>query len=71
MANQEKSIPEVFVALFSELPADRIVWSLTDGSKLTAGDMVRECEQKTELGQQYMSDALRVVRDLISRQARK
>ena len=66
-----KTIPEVFVKLFSEIPADKIIWQLAGGKTYTAGQMVEECRNETELARHYMSDALRVTRDLITRTANK
>lgn len=63
------TIPEVFAKLFEEVAEDKIVWRLADGTCFTAGQMVTECRDGTEMGRIYMSDALRVVRDLIARQA--
>lgn len=67
----EKPIKEIFIAMFSEIPQDKIMWRLTSGRTFTAGEMICEFEQYTDLGKEYMSDVLRVSRDLISRQANK
>lgn len=68
---QEKSITEIFIALFKEVYENKVMWYLSTGQKYTAGDMVKEFENNSELGKQYISDVLRVSRDLISRHASK
>lgn len=61
----------VFVNLFKEIPEDKIMWRLSTGKTLTAGQMVEEFSNYTDLGREYMSDVLRVSRDLLARQANK
>lgn len=71
MVDLDDSVPEVFYRLFSEIPPEQIMWRLSTGQTFTASEMAAECRNKTDLGKEYMSDALRITRDLIRRQVNK
>jgi hypothetical protein len=71
MSDLDDSVPEVFYRLFSEISPDKIMWRLSTGQTYTAAQLAAECRNKTDIGREYMSDALRVTRDLIYRQANK
>lgn len=68
----KNSIPrDVFVTLLQELPADKIVWKTLDGDVFDAFSLSKEIEEGTDLGKQYVSDLLRISRDMLARKARK
>jgi hypothetical protein len=62
---------DTFSNLIAEiLPAESIIYRTIDGS-YTAGEMIREVRDGTELGRQYSSDLLRISRDFLARQAQR
>lgn len=62
---------KTLIQLLQELPPDQVVLTLLDGSPpRTAAMIIFELENDTDLGRQYATDLLRVVRDLLSRKAR-
>jgi hypothetical protein len=62
---------DTFSNLIAEItPAESIIYRTIDGS-YTAGEMIREVRDGTELGRQYSSDLLRISRDFLARQAQR
>jgi len=63
---------QIFVSLINEVtPADTVVWRISGGYNITARKLATEIEQGSDLGKQYISDVLRIVRDMLARQARE
>lgn len=63
---------EIFVSLINEVAkSDVVLWRTADGSELTAKILLDEIERGTPLGKQYISEILRVARDMIARQSRR
>jgi len=68
----KNSIPrDVFATLLQELPKEKIVWKTLDGNVLNALELSKEIEEGTDLGKQYISDLLRIARDMLARKAVK
>lgn len=61
---------DVFSTLLSELPKEKIVWKTLDGHKFTAFELAKEIEEGSDFGKQYISDILRIVRDMVARKAK-
>lgn len=62
---------DTFSNLIAEIiPAESVIYRTIDGS-YTAGEMIREVRDGTELGRQYSSDLLRISRDFLARQAQR
>lgn len=63
---------DVLSGLLGEvLPADTIVWRTASGDSYSAAELRRQIESGGEAGRQYVSDLLRVSRDLLRRAANK
>jgi hypothetical protein len=62
---------EIVANLLREVSPTEVVWRMSDGSVLTADQLVRELEAGTDLGRQYASDLLRVARDFIRRKSQR
>ena len=63
---------DVFAGLMREImPADTVMWRTATGDSFTAKELCQHIEQGTEIGQQYSSDVLRVVRDFLKRKANR
>ncbi|SDY53481.1 DUF4276 family protein [Acinetobacter kyonggiensis] len=68
----KNSIPrDVFATLLQELPKEKIVWKTLDGNTFNALELSKEIENGTDLGKQYISDLLRIARDMLARKAEK
>jgi len=68
----KNSIPrDVFATLLQELPKEKIVWKTLDGDIFNALKLSKEIEEGTDLGKQYISDLLRIARDILARKAKK
>ena len=62
------SIEQAFINLLKEATSpDEIYWHTLDGKPLTAKDLINHIENNTEIGRQYISDSLRVLRDWFRR----
>lgn len=61
---------DVFSTLLRELPSSTIVWKTIDGSTIDAARLAREVVEGTDLGKQYITELLRIARDMIARKAR-
>ncbi len=62
---------DIFASLIREIvPSASIVWKTSKGDQLTAQELLRQIEEGTELGRQYISDVLRIARDMLSRKAK-
>jgi len=62
---------DAFSMLLSEVPSDQVAWKMLDGTQLTAGNLSREIREGTDRGKQYVTEVLRIARDLVARKARK
>ncbi|MBT1443420.1 DUF4276 family protein [Shewanella sp. JM162201] len=63
---------DIFSKLVDEVtPADVVLYKTLNGQSITAGQMVREIHDGTEIGISYSVEVLRVARDLLSREAHK
>lgn len=62
---------DAFSTLLRELPSAEVVWKTVDGVQLRADELAREISEGTDLGKQYVSDVLRVARDMIARRAKR
>ena len=63
---------DTFSNLIAEIsPAESVIYRTMDGSTFTAGEMIREVREGTELGRQYSSDLLRISRDFLARKAQR
>lgn len=60
-------IRSIFTSLLLELPSNTQIWKTLCGKSLNAEDLLKEIEENTEIGNQYISEVLRVSRDLITR----
>lgn len=62
---------DTFSNLLAEIaPAESVIYRTIEGS-FTAGEMIREIREGTDLGRQYSSDLLRISRDFLARQAQR
>lgn len=61
---------DVFSTLLRELPSSTVVWKTMDGSSIDAARLAREVVDGTDLGKQYITELLRIARDMIGRKAR-
>ncbi|AEF90622.1 hypothetical protein DelCs14_3630 [Delftia sp. Cs1-4] len=61
---------DVFSTLLRELPSSTVVWKTIDGSTIDAARLAREVVEGTDLGKQYITEVLRIARDMIARKAR-
>jgi len=63
---------DIFVGLINEVSnSNAVLWRTLDGAELTANDLRDEIQRGTPLGRQYISEILRVARDMIARQSRR
>lgn len=63
---------DVFSKLVDEVtPANVVIYKTLNGQSITAGEMVREIHNGTEVGISYSVEVLRVARDLLSREANR
>ncbi|MFH7040775.1 DUF4276 family protein [Paucibacter sp. JuS9] len=61
---------DVFATLLRELPSSTVVWKTVDGSTIDAARLAREVVEGSDLGKQYITELLRIARDMIGRKAR-
>jgi hypothetical protein len=62
--------PRVFASLIGEFsPQDKIVYRTLNGKQLTAAQLMREINEGSSLGQHYVSDLLRIARNILARDA--
>ena len=62
---------DVFSTILRELPADTIAWKTLNGDELTAQNLAKNVAEGTEIGKQYVTEVLRIARDIVARKARK
>ncbi|MFG0393014.1 DUF4276 family protein [Pseudomonas sp. zbq_4] len=62
---------DVFSTLLRELPGDTIAWRTLAGESYSAAELADNIGQGTEVGKQYVTELLRVARDLTLRKAKK
>lgn len=62
---------DVFSTLLRELPASSIVWRTLDGSEVNAQELAKYVLEGTDLGKQYVTEVLRIARDLVVRRSGK
>lgn len=62
---------DVFSTLLRELPGDAVAWRTLAGETYTAAELARNIGEGTETGMQYITELLRVARDLTLRKAKK
>ncbi|WP_081253189.1 DUF4276 family protein [Pseudomonas yamanorum] len=62
---------DVFSTLLRELPGSAVAWKTLSGDTYSAEDLAKNVEEGTDLGKQYVTELLRVARDLILRKAKK
>ncbi|WP_095159882.1 DUF4276 family protein [Pseudomonas sp. Irchel 3E13] len=62
---------DVFSTLLRELPGETIAWRTLTGETYSAAELARNIGEGTEIGKQYMTELLRVARDLTLRKAKK
>lgn len=62
---------DVFSTLLRELPGDVVAWRTLAGETYSAAELARNISEGTETGKQYMTELLRVARDLTLRKAKK
>ncbi|WP_054633304.1 DUF4276 family protein [Pantoea stewartii] len=62
---------DVFATLLRELPGDAIAWRTLAGETYSAAELARNIGEGTETGKQYVTELLRVARDLTLRKAKK
>lgn len=55
--------------LLRELPGDTVAWKTVDGAQVRAEDLAQQVLEGTELGKQYVTEVLRIARDIIVRKA--
>ena len=61
----------VFGSLLAEVPSDRIMTRTLDGEQLTASQLREHVENGSEVGRRYISDLLRISRDILRRSANR
>jgi hypothetical protein len=62
---------DVFSTLLRELPEGAVVWKTLDGDGLSASDLAKQVQEGTVTGKQYVTEVLRLARDLIGRRSNK
>lgn len=62
---------DVFSTLLRELPGDSVVWRTLDGTSIRANQLAKDVSEGTEIGKQYISEVLRIARDLIARKSQE
>lgn len=62
---------DVFSTLLRELPGDAVAWRTLAGETYSAAELAKNIGEGTELGKQYITELLRVARDLTLRKAKK
>lgn len=62
---------DVFSTLLRELPGNAIAWRTLAGETYSAAELARNIGEGTEIGKQYVTELLRVARDLTLRKAKK
>jgi len=63
---------DIFASLIRELiPSDTIIWRTSDGDEFTSQQLLKEIEEGSNMGKQYISDILRIARDMLARKARR
>ena len=62
---------KTYINLLKELPDNTIIFKSSSNKKYTNLEMITELENNTELGRIYISDLLRISRDLLKRQVNK
>lgn len=62
---------KTYINLLKELPDNTIIFKLSSNKKYTNLEMINELENNTELGRIYISDLLRISRDILKRQSNK
>jgi len=63
---------DIFASLIKEIiPSNSVVWKTSDGNLFTAQELSKEIEEGSDLGKQYISDVLRIARDMLSRKAKR
>ncbi len=60
-----------YINLLKELPDDTIVFKTTSGIKYTAKKMIELINNNDSIGKEYISDLMRISRDILKRQANK
>ncbi|WP_156890639.1 hypothetical protein [Pseudomonas sp. CF150] len=61
---------DVFSTLLRELPSDTVAWRTLEGGALQADKLAKEIAEGTETGKRYVTEVLRVARDLVARRSR-
>lgn len=62
---------DVFSTLLRELPGDTVAWRTLAGETYSAAELAKNIGEGTETGKQYITELLRVARDLTLRKAKK
>ncbi|NCE87667.1 DUF4276 family protein [Pseudomonas sp. Q1] len=62
---------EIFSTLLREIPGDSVAWKTLSGETYSAADLAKNIGEGTDIGKQYITELLRVARDLMSRKAKK
>lgn len=62
---------DVLSTLMRELPADTVVWKTVDGDAHTAKQLAKAIGEGEIVGRQFVTELLRIARDMIVRKARK
>lgn len=61
---------DAFSTLLRELPSEKIAWKTLDGTEIHAGELSKAVAEGTEIGKQYVTEVLRIARDIVARKAR-
>lgn len=62
---------DAFSTLLRELPSDTVAWRTMDGTEIHADELARAIAEGTEIGMQYVTEVLRISRDLVARRSRQ
>lgn len=62
---------EIYINLLNELPANTIVFKTSSGVSYTARQMVEFINTNNSVGKEYISNLMRISRDILKRKANK
>lgn len=62
---------DIFATLLHELPSNTIAWKTLSGDTYSAAELAKGVGEGTDIGKQYMTELLRVARDILLRKAKK
>lgn len=60
---------DAFSTLLRELPGATVVWKTMEGSSVRADELAQAVAEGSDVGRQYVTEVLRIARDIVARKA--